>query len=139
MKLNSRNRSTFLLFLGLGFLIGSLAWEVFERVRVTADLVPLSACDTAGGSDLEGEGIIGLSRAFQYAGARSVVASLWSVADRSTAVLMRSFYSHLEAGAAKAEALRAAQLEMIEPEAEGDGSFAHPFHWAAFVLIGDWR
>ncbi|HYN22557.1 MAG TPA: CHAT domain-containing protein, partial [Thermoanaerobaculia bacterium] len=72
-------------------------WEIFESVRLDADLVVLSACDSALGRELSGEGLIGLTRAFQYAGARSVVASLWSVADQPTAELMARFHRHYAA------------------------------------------
>src|SRR5206468_2788122 len=72
------------------------AWEVFDSLRLDADLVTLSACDSALGKDSGGEGLLGLTRAFQYAGARSVVSSLWSVADKSTAELMRHFYTALK-------------------------------------------
>lgn len=110
------------------------AWEIFEGVRLDADLVTLSACDTALGKEMGGEGLVGLTRAFQYAGARSVLASLWGVADRSTADLMTRFYGYLKAGRSKDEALRAAQIDLIRSK-----SFAHPYHWAAFQLVGDWR
>ena len=107
------------------------AWEIFESVRLDADLVTLSACDTALGREMGGEGLVGLTRAFQYAGARSVLASLWSVADVSTARFMKSFYGHLRSGMTKDEALRAAQVEQVRE--------SHPFHWAAFQLTGDWK
>ena len=107
------------------------AWEIFESVRLDADLVTLSACDTALGREMGGEGLVGLTRAFQYAGARSVLASLWSVADISTARFMQSFYGHLRGGMSKDEALRAAQVEQARN--------LHPFHWAAFQLTGDWK
>jgi len=110
------------------------AWEVLEQMRVDADLVTLSACGTALGRNLGGEGLIGLTRAFQGAGARSVVASLWSVSDESTAELMTKFYGYLKEGRAKDEALRAAQIDLIR-----GGRFSHPFFWAAFTLNGDWR
>lgn len=110
------------------------AWEIFEHVRIDADLVTLSACDTALGKEMGGEGLIGLTRAFQYAGARSVLASLWSVADTSTGELMTGLYGYLKSGSTKDEALRAAQLDLIRSR-----RFAHPFHWAAFTLTGDWR
>ncbi|MEM7353357.1 MAG: CHAT domain-containing tetratricopeptide repeat protein [Acidobacteriota bacterium] len=109
-------------------------WEIFEQVRLDADLVTLSACDTGRGKLYDGEGLLGMTRAFQYAGARSVLASLWSVSDRSTAELMRHFYSYLQAGWSKAEALRAAQLDLLR-----DPALAHPFHWAGFELVGDWQ
>jgi CHAT domain-containing protein/Tfp pilus assembly protein PilF len=109
------------------------AWEILESVRLDADLVTLSACDTGLGKQAGGEGLLGLARAFQYAGARSVLASLWNVSDRSTAELMKHFYGYLKAGKTKDEALRAAQIDMIH------SARSHPFHWAAFELIGDWR
>lgn len=112
------------------------AWEIFESVRLDADLVTLSSCDSGLGQELGGEGLLGLTRAFQYAGARSVLASLWSVSDRSTAELMKRFYGHLRQGATKDEALRRAQVDLIRsPESE----FSHPYYWAAFQLSGDWR
>ena len=110
------------------------AWEIFEQVRLDADLVTLSACETALGAELAGEGLIGLTRAFHYAGARSVLASLWRVADGSTGALMAKVYGHLRAGRSKDEALRRAQREAIAQPAT-----AAPFHWAAFTLSGDWR
>ncbi|MEA2559418.1 MAG: hypothetical protein QOH06_922 [Acidobacteriota bacterium] len=110
------------------------AWEILESVRLDADLVTLSACDTALGREMGGEGLLGLTRAFQYAGARSVLASLWSVADDSTADLMKRFYGYLRQGRSKDEALRSAQADLIRSKA-----FSHPYHWAAFQITGDWR
>jgi CHAT domain-containing protein len=122
------------------------AWEVLESVRIDADLVTLSGCDTGMGRAMGGEGMVGLTRAFQFAGARAVVASLWTVADESTAALMQRFYAHLHGGKPTAEALRAAQVELIERpvEAEVDGEkveldYSHPFRWAAFRVVGGWR
>jgi CHAT domain-containing protein len=95
-----------------------------------------------------------LTRAFQYSGARSVLASMWSVSDPSTADLMKRFYVHLEKGTTKDEALRAAQIEMVRgpgPTVGGQqreigarkgrvaSAGSHPFAWAAFALVGDWR
>jgi CHAT domain-containing protein/Tfp pilus assembly protein PilF len=111
------------------------AWEIFEQMRIDADLVTLSACETGLGKELGGEGLMGLTRAFQYAGARSVLASLWSVGDDSTAELMTRFYGYLKAGKAKDDALRTAQIEMIRTQ----GAQSHPFHWAAFQMSGDWK
>jgi CHAT domain-containing protein/Tfp pilus assembly protein PilF len=110
------------------------AWEIIEQVRIDADLVTLSACETALGDAVAGEGLIGLTRAFHYAGARSVLATLWQVADESTSTLMSSFYTHLRAGVPKDDALRRAQIEAISGR-----DTAAPFHWAAFTLSGDWR
>lgn len=113
------------------------AWEIFEQMRLDADLVVLSACETASGRPITGEGLIGLTRAFQYAGARSVVASLWKVNDRSTAELMVRFHGHLRQGMPTDEALRAAQIELIRNGAAATlGDTSAPFHWAAFHLIG---
>lgn len=112
------------------------AWEIFERLRIDADLVTLSSCETGLGRDAAGEGLIGLTRAFQYAGARSVLASLWAVSDRSTAELMRRFYTRLRAGQPKDVALQQAQRELLH---SGDLKLTHPYHWAAFELSGDAR
>ncbi len=109
------------------------AWEVMESLPLDADLVVLSACDTALGREVGGEGLIGLTRAFQYAGARSVVATLWGISDRSTSDLMTELYRALQAGQSKDEALRTAQLAQIR------SSKPQPFYWAAFQLFGDWR
>jgi CHAT domain-containing protein/tetratricopeptide (TPR) repeat protein len=110
------------------------AWEVFEHVRIDAELVTLSACSSALGKEMSGEGVLGLTRAFQFAGARTVLASLWQVSDASTARLMEVFYRRLAAGESKDVALQRAQRELMEDQAT-----AHPHHWAAFLLSGDWR
>ncbi len=110
------------------------AWEIFERLRIDADLVTLSACSTGLGRNAGGEGLIGLTRAFQYAGARSVLASLWAVSDRSTATLMARFYAKLRAGRTKDAALAEAQRELLR-----EGRFSHPYSWASFELNGDWK
>lgn len=110
------------------------AWEIFDRVRIDADLVTLSACDSGLGREAGGEGLMGLTRAFLYAGAHSVLASLWSVADDSTAVLMQRFYGFLREGKSKDEALRLAQVSLIH-----EAGRSHPGAWAAFQLTGDWR
>ncbi len=123
------------------------AWEIFERVRLDADLVVLSDCDTALGQELGGEGLIGLTRAFQYAGARSVAATLWSVADEATAELMVRFHRDLQAGQPKDQALQAAQLELLRGPIpienrkgeEVDRDLSAPVFWAAFQIIGDWQ
>jgi CHAT domain-containing protein len=85
------------------------------------------------GEEMRGEGLLGLTRAFLYAGARSVLASLWDVSDRGTAELMERFYRRLAKGEAKDEALRAAQVEMVRAR----GPRSHPFYWAGFQLMGD--
>jgi CHAT domain-containing protein len=107
-------------------------------MRIEADLVTLSACQSGLGKEVAGEGLIGLTRAFQYAGARSVLASLWSVADASTAELMHRFYRHLRDGTSKDTALQKAQTELIHSAVEGR-DLSHPFHWAGFQLVGDWK
>lgn len=110
------------------------AWEIFEQVRVDADLVTLSACNTGLGQELNGEGLIGLTRAFQYAGAHSILASLWSVDDLRTMQLMKEVYSGLRTGKSKDQALRDAQLSLLRSQPSSS-----PYYWAAFSLIGDWR
>jgi CHAT domain-containing protein len=102
---------------------------------LSADLVVLSACETALGRDIRGEGLLGLTQGFLYAGTKSVVASLWPVADRATAELMQRFYrGMLRDGLRPAAALRRAQLAVAaEPR------WREPFFWSPFVLLGDWR
>jgi len=110
------------------------AAEIFD-LKLDPDLVVLSACQTGLGKLVRGEGMVGLTRAFMYAGAPSVVVSLWSVSDMSTAALMGEFYKNLiKNKLSKTEALRKAQLTLMS-----DVKYAHPFYWAPFVLIGDWR
>lgn len=106
--------------------------EIFH-LKMNADLVVLSACETALGKEVRGEGMVGLTRAFFYAGARSVIASLWMVSDRSTALLMEAFYAHYLQGEDIATALRRAKLGLLKAK---DPRFRHPFFWAPFVVIG---
>jgi CHAT domain-containing protein len=108
--------------------------EVYELDLGRADLVVLSACETQMGELSAGDEVVGLTRAFLY-GAPTVVASLWSVDDAATGVLMTRFYEHLLAGKGKAEALQAAQAEVRADPAHPE--WAHPYYWAAFVLSGD--
>lgn len=113
---------------------GFLRLQDIYELRLDADLVTLSACRTALGQEVRGEGLVGLARGFMYAGASRVVASLWDVEDRATAELMTRFYrGMLEEGRAPAAALRAAQAEMWSDERWRD-----PYYWAAFVLVGPW-
>lgn len=102
--------------------------ELFD-LKLQADLVVLSGCSTGAGR-LSGDGILGLGRAFIYAGTPSIIVSQWDVSDLSTAFLMERFYAELLAGRSKARALRAAQLAAQK-------RFAHPALWAAFALIGE--
>jgi CHAT domain-containing protein len=92
----------------------------------------LSACETGLGADVKGEGLVGLTRAFFYAGAPKVVVSLWKVEDRSTRELMVKFYGQLNQTSHKAEALRQAKLKLMENK-----KLAHPFYWAPFILVGE--
>lgn len=110
--------------------------EVFN-LRLGSPLVMLSACETGLGKEKRGEGVMGLTRAFMYAGAPTVGVSLWSVADKSTADLMTDFYKRLLSageGTTSSSALRGAQLAMITGK-----RYSAPFYWAPFVLVGDWN
>jgi CHAT domain-containing protein len=109
--------------------------EVFN-LHLGGPLVMLSACETGLGKEKRGEGVMGLTRAFMYAGAPTVGVSLWSVADKSTADLMTDFYRRLlsTSETSSSAALREAQLAMIAGK-----KYSAPFYWAPFVLIGDWN
>jgi CHAT domain-containing protein len=110
--------------------------EVFN-LHLGSPLVMLSACETGLGKEKRGEGVMGLTRAFMYAGAPTVGVSLWSVADKSTADLMTDFYKRLltsAEGTTSSSALRDAQLAMISGK-----KYSAPFFWAPFVLVGDWN
>ncbi len=109
--------------------------EVFN-LHLGSPLVMLSACETGLGKEKRGEGVMGLTRAFMYAGAPTVGVSLWSVADKSTADLMTDFYKRLltSEGTTSSSALRGAQLAMISGK-----KYSAPFFWAPFVLVGDWN
>jgi len=135
--------------------------EIFD-MEIKANLVTLSACETAlvkgeGGDFPQGDDLVGLSRAFIHAGAPSVIASLWMVSDESTVELMRVFYQNLKS-MSKSEALRKAQLDLmkssirlsVERSSRGSAQTAsypkdmviecfHPYFWAPFILLGDWR
>lgn len=114
---------------------GHLSLDDIYGLRLGADLVVLSGCQTALGKAVDGEGLLGLTRGFMHAGASRVVATLWSVQDRASQQLMERYYRHLLAGdAAPAEALRRAQNELRQIPRWRD-----PYFWAAFVHQGDWR
>lgn len=107
------------------------------NLRLDAAMVVLSACETGIGELRKGEGIISLARAFAYAGAQSVVSTLWSVNDESTTHIMRAFYKDIRAGSTKSEALRNAKATYIQHSPEDLA--AHPFYWSAYIAVGDMR
>ena len=115
---------------------GFLRTDEIFNLKLGAPLVMLSACETGLGKEKRGEGVIGLTRAFMYAGAPTVGVSLWSVADKSTAELMADFYRRLLASSPQppAASLRDAQLAMINGK-----KYSAPFYWAPFVLVGEWK
>jgi len=114
---------------------GFITMQDVYRLHAPVDLVVLSACRTGLGKDVRGEGLIGLTRGFMYAGASSVVASLWKVDDEATAELMKQFYTNmLQKGMRPAEALRSAQNTLRQnPE------WQSPHFWAGFVLQGEFK
>jgi CHAT domain-containing protein len=114
---------------------GFLRLHDIFNLNLPAELVVLSACETGLGKDVQGEGLIGLTIGFMYAGAKQVAVSLWSVNDTATAELMKKYYQQmLEKGVNSVAALRAAQLEMWKTQA-----WKAPYYWAAFVVQGEWR
>lgn len=114
---------------------GFLNLQDIYNLKLPVDLVVLSGCQTALGQQIKGEGLIGLTRGFMYAGATRVVASLWSVSDIGTARLMAQFYRGMEQDNMRpAAALRAAQIKMFRGK-----QWSSPYYWAAFEIQGDWR
>ncbi len=114
---------------------GFLRTNDIYNLKLPAELVVLSACQTGLGKEIKGEGLVGLTRGFMYAGAARVVVSLWSVNDKATSELMTKFYGRmLKQGARPAAALRAAQLEMWRQK-----QWQSPYYWAAFTMQGEWR
>uniref|UniRef100_UPI00403EB6B2 CHAT domain-containing protein n=1 Tax=Microcoleus sp. TaxID=44472 RepID=UPI00403EB6B2 len=108
--------------------------DIFN-LKLAANLVVLSACQSGMGQNVKGEGMVGLTRGFMYAGAQRVAVSLWSVDDEGTAVLMQKFYQKMvQQKLAPAAALRAAQIEMMQQE-----KWKSPYYWAAFTLQGEWK
>ncbi|MEG4346600.1 tetratricopeptide repeat protein [Microcoleus sp. A003_D6] len=108
--------------------------DIFN-LKMAANLVVLSACQSGMGQNVKGEGMVGLTRGFMYAGAQRVAVSLWNVDDEGTSVLMQKFYQRmLQQKLAPAAALRAAQMEMMQQE-----KWKSPYYWAAFTLQGEWK
>ena len=110
---------------------GFLQMREIYGLNLNADLVVLSACQTAAGRLERSEGPMGLARPFFFAGARSVIASLWPINDKSTVIFMHDFYSYLVGGSPAVEALRGAKTKMLK------SPWAHPFYWASFLYQGD--
>jgi len=117
---------------GTGPTEGIITAAEWPTYRLGADLVVLSACDTGLGRFFAGEGVVGLPTALLVAGSRSVIVTLWSVADESAADFMPRFYKRLKAGKSPAEALRETKLEF----ARSKGPYSSPRHWAPYVLYG---
>lgn len=114
---------------------GFLELQDIYNLNLPADLVVLSACETGLGKEISGEGLVGLTRGFMYAGASRVMASLWKVSDAGTAALMAEFYRALEKdNLPPAAALRAAQIKMWRQK-----RWRNPYYWAAFQLQGEWK
>jgi CHAT domain-containing protein/Tfp pilus assembly protein PilF len=114
---------------------GFLESAEIYNLKLGADMVVLSACQTALGKDVRGEGLVGLTRGFMYAGAPRVLATLWPVPDEATTELMKRFYEGvLVRGMRPAAALQAAQIAM-----RSDARWSSPYYWAGFVLQGEWK
>jgi CHAT domain-containing protein len=117
------------------------AREIFD-LKLNAEMVVLSACNTARGEKRSGEGVVGLTWALFAAGCPTQVVSQWSVDDSSTATLMERFYSGIAKGRPKGESLRSAALSLLNQARKSKNEnrkYAHPYYWAPFILMGDWR
>jgi CHAT domain-containing protein len=131
------------LLLGNGRLTVAQMKQLHDHLFEDVELLTLSACNTAmGGRGEGGKEVESFGVEAQRQGAKAVLATLWPVADESTKLLMRTFYRlrGMQAGLSKAEALRQAQLTLLQSaKKRSKVSYAHPFYWAPFILIGDWR
>lgn len=124
---------------GLAFSDGVLTAEEIARLDLTgAQWVVLSACDTGLGDVRAGEGVVGLRHAFERAGARTVIMSLWGADDASARAFMRALYTERSAGASTTEAMRAAAVRLLGDQ-RARGRTTHPYYWGGFVATGDWR
>ncbi len=112
---------------------GFLQARELYNLRIGAELVVLSACQTGQGKIESGEGVLGLQRVFFFAGAKSVVSTLWEIGDKPTADFMEAFYNFIREGFGKASALSQAKIVMM------NSKYRHPFYWAGFVLSGEYR
>jgi CHAT domain-containing protein len=129
------------MYSGLLFSDGMLQTYGIFNLDIDAELTVLSACQTGLGELKAGEGLVGLARAFMYAGSLSVLVSLWPVSDPSTAAFMKRFYRNLNKGKTKAEALRETKIWMKAKSYHTDEhgnviKHDHPFYWAPFILVG---
>jgi CHAT domain-containing protein len=113
---------------------GRLGLHDIYTLRLSADLVVLSACETALGPEVRGEGLTGMARGFMHAGARRVIASLWKVDDAASSELMKAFYGAVQRGDSPSAALRHAQAHV-----RAQSRWRDPYYWAGFQLYGDWR
>jgi CHAT domain-containing protein/Tfp pilus assembly protein PilF len=130
---------------GSYLLLGDGSQLTLERLRDSRfdfagiELMTLSACETAmGGGRASGREFESFGALVQQRGAKAVIASLWAVADASTPTFMEHFYRGLQQGLSKAAALRAAQLALLDSSGSAEGDYSHPYHWAPFVLMGNW-
>jgi CHAT domain-containing protein len=110
---------------------GFLRLTEIMGLKLNCDIAALTACKSGAGKHISGEGVMGIGRAFQYAGARSVLMSLWNVAETSSVMLIESFFKHLDAGKNKLEALNLARDEIRKQ------GYDHPYYWAPFILVGE--
>jgi CHAT domain-containing protein len=128
---NNPMRSALLLSSDSGEDDGFLQMREIYRLRLNAELVVLSSCQTGKGVLEQGEGVVGLPRSFLLAGAKSVLSTLWTIDDRATALFMDSFYQSLSEGNSKVAALRNAKIKMMRSR------YGHPFYWSPFILSGE--
>ncbi len=110
---------------------GLLSMSEVLSLKLNADLVALTACQTGLGKEVSGEGVMSMGRAFQYAGAKSVIMTLWEVQVDSALLLMESFFQNLKSGMGKLDALKDAR-DRVRRE-----GYRHPFFWAPFILVGE--